>query len=299
MHVENFLKSMESSSGQGLKRSSATSSNAADFKAAFHEAMTGAAKKDAQAATVTAIRLDNPLAADMWPDRFSARMTYAAEKLGLSVDEAKERFALIAMRAKEEGGFENPKGFLASLSAEEREVLQHVQGLADQIDARGVDQLDNEGALNLLIPPGAQRDFNNDGFRGIGEGLTFQMPPDSAPQELKDAWADLTEDMSFKDRLMAEGRFLTLFASANVKADASGKPVGIYGPRDPEYRNPFEVPGFSYREFGEEKLEVIERLRNEVSEAQYRAEKTFWTDYLRKLDEFGVETDRQDNLANA
>lgn len=260
----------------------------------FNDQLAGAESGGAEqtrwaAGTAGGVPIDNPLASDWWPDRFEARMDYAAEKLGTNVAEVKAQFADLADRAMAADGYVDPKSFLKSLEEEDRVLLQRVQGLADPISDARIDNLSHEGAMNMLLPPGAQRDFNADGFHEIGEAFTFRMPPDSAPQEFKDAWADLTDGMSMEDLMMAEARFMPMMVSANIKYDGAGTPVGIYGPRDPEYRNPFTASDFSYRQLAQDRLDFLKESRGMVGEDQYQRDHTFWTRYLEKMDKFGVE----------
>lgn len=220
------------------------------------------------------------LSADYWPERFDARVDAGAENAGMETSELKAEFAAIMEKAAENGGFSDPKTFLKSLSSEERQIIQAVQGLADEITASSIDGLSAEGSLNLLLPPGAQRDWNDDGIYSVGRGNSFRFPTDNTPAHVKEAWAETTKDMSFEELMMAEAHMMSVQFSANFHADASGN-VTVYEPGDPEFTNPFG--DMNYALHAEQRLAWNEHIRNQISIEQYERDKNFWSKFSAAL----------------
>lgn len=255
---------------------------------AFAEAMRGVYEQTGYRFAATAPVLNNPLSPAAWPDKFSARMDAAAEKLGISVDEVKAKFAAISQRAAEEGGFEQPKEFLKSLSAEEHETLKAVQGFWKDLNDFQIDGMGQEGALNLLLPPGAQRDFNGDGFHQIGEGNIFSFPPDSASPKMKQAWDSYMQEIPEEDRLMAVSRFLPLIATENLEYDGQGQATGMRGPRDVGFRNPYAEPDFSFMDYAQDRLAFVEANPHMVDSRHVDSLKRFWSGLIDKFQEHGV-----------
>lgn len=215
------------------------------------------------------------LSPELWPARFDVGIKARAEEFGSDVDALKAKFAEIMEKASETGGYSEPKSFLKSLTAEEREVLQVTQGMGAPITEQNVDGLSEEGALNLLLPPGAQRDWNGDALYSVGRANGFRFPTDSTPVEVKAAWAETTAGMSDKELMFAEGHMLANLMSANAKQDAAGNFSGFYEPSAPQFKDPFGE--FNFAKHASERLAYNEHIRHQIPEEQYQRDKAFWS----------------------
>ncbi|UTW58116.1 hypothetical protein KFE96_15015 [Kordiimonas sp. SCSIO 12603] len=220
------------------------------------------------------------LSVNWWPERFETGTEYSAKKLGLSVDEMKAKFANIIERAEAEGGFSDPKTFLKSLSSEDRDFLRIVQGHADPVSDKALEAFTEEAALNFFLPPGVQGDWDGDGLYQIGRADTFRFPSNHTPQHVKDAWEDLTKDMSNGEKMLAEGRFLISVLSVNID---SGK-TQVNWPGDEGWNNPYSNPAYDYREHALGRLEWNEHIKGQLPEGQYQRDKEFWTNFIEALD---------------
>ncbi|MBL4639775.1 MAG: hypothetical protein JKY57_04525, partial [Kordiimonadaceae bacterium] len=205
-----------------------------------------------------------------------------AEEFGTDIDTLKAKFANIMEKAADEGGFSDPKSFLKGLTADEREIIQITQGLADPISKQGIDGLSDEGALNLLLPNGAQRDWNGDALYTVGRGHGFRFPTDSTPPHVKAAWEETVTGMGEKGLMLAEGKMMINLMSANSKQDAAGNFVGFYEPGDKEFRDPFS--DFDFARNAKMNLAFNEHVRGQISADQYQRDKTFWSKFGRALD---------------
>ena len=219
-----------------------------------------------------------------WPERFDAGLENAADKLDVSVDEMKERFAEIVSKAEAEGGFSSPVEFLKSLPDEDLDFLSMVQGLADPIDRRALDTYSPEAALNFMLPQGVQGDWNNDVIYSVGGGNSFRFPTNNTPQHVQDAWAEMTADMTMEEKMLAEGKFMISIMTANIKYDVNGKPVGSYMPGEEGWTNPFANIDYDYRQHAQERLDWNEHIRGQISSEQYERDKEFWSDFITALD---------------
>ena len=140
---------------------------------------------------------------------------------------------------------DDPVSFLKNLSNEGIDLLKQAQSLpADaRIDVNG---LNKEEALNFILPNSRKVDLDNDGLvEGANGGKMFMFPPVNASQEVKDAWADATKDMSESDKMLLTGRFFFMAFSANLHVDENGKVTRIE-PDEPGWRNVFAEENFSY-----------------------------------------------------
>ncbi|QDT43730.1 hypothetical protein Pan241w_38340 [Gimesia alba] len=201
-------------------------------------------------------------------------------------EELKQSFGELIVRAHEEGGYVDPKGFLQKLSQEELAVVQKVQSLASPIR---VSALTEEGALNLLLPPATQVDLNNDGITqsGIANGLRF--PSSNTPAAVAKAWEEATEGMSFAEKAMAELQIMLPLMTANLEVDENGKFVRQYEPGDPEYRNPMAEVGYSYVAATKDRLDALEFMKHEIPADRYERQKSFWNKFQQSLIDNGAE----------
>ncbi len=141
---------------------------------------------------------------------------------------------------------DDPVGFLKNLSDEGIDLLKEAQSLpaGAQID---VSNLNQEEALNFILPHSGQVDLNNDGLvANANGGKGFMFPPPNAPQSVKDAWKEATDGMSESDVFLMSGKFMMQFAFANFHIDDNGN-VHRAEPGDPDWRNIFAEDGYSYR----------------------------------------------------
>lgn len=148
----------------------------------------------------------------------------------------RQRFGEIFQDAVSSGGFNNPVQYVNDLPKEDIGVLQRVHSLGEP---GAVTKTNTEGAVNLLLPPKTAVDLNNDGLVNRGSVTAFHFPPPNTPQSVKDAWAAVTEGMSFKERMLAETPFLSMTLGANIKLDDQGRFAGVNEPNTPDYNNPF------------------------------------------------------------
>lgn len=175
--------------------------------------------------------------------------------------------------------------FLKTLSQEGLDLLKKAQSLpSDAVIDLESEHAGREQALNLILPDSRQVDLDNNGFaEGITGGNMWRFPPINAPQSVKDAWEEASQGLSDGDRLRSMGLFLVDMASANIRRDDAGTPIGLYGPEDPEFRNPFADPEFGYAANAEWHLSKLENERHLMSGQQYKWSKamlTRWADAL-------------------
>ena len=206
------------------------------------------------------------------------------QRRGITTDQ-QETFISVLEKTQERLGAEDPRDILRSLVVTELEVVQKVHCLADPIC---VETLDREGALNLLLQPGSARDINNDGFLRIGRGWTWTFPPPNAPQAVKDAWEEHTAGMTEMESMLATAPFMVASLTANAKYDAQGNIIGFYGPWDPEYRNIFADPNFSYKDLVNQCLDNLEIAKPYYSLEDYENRKDFLTGFLELMDKYGA-----------
>lgn len=180
-------------------------------------------------------------------------------------DQDRQRFAEIVQDAAANGGYDDPLGYIKSLSKDDIGVLQRVHSLAEPKGVTGVKT--EEGAFNLLLPQSRQVDTNNDAIVERGMAKTFVFPPPNAPQEMKDAWEATTAGMSEKERMLATVPFMVSALAANIRFDDSGTPVGLIEPGEEGYTNIF---GTAKADWTEMLFEMIEGSRSmEAIDAKY------------------------------
>ena len=191
---------------------------------------------------------------------FDGEDTTLMDRRGVS-DETRERFAQIVQDAVDNDAYSDPVAYIQSLSAADVEVLRQVHCLAEKSGVTGVST--REGAVNLLLPPDQCVDIDNNGVVSSGEATLFKFPPPNAPQSVKDAWEEMSKDMTMGEKLEAQIPFMVASIAANIKYDSNGTPVGIYGPDDPEYTNIF---GTTEAEWDA----LLDRLRSSYAELAER-----------------------------
>ncbi len=198
---------------------------------------------------------------------------------GIGIDRAHEiaeysdKFVDIMTKAVNNHGYDNPQGFLNALSKSELKTLQVISGLAEPIK---VNELDKEGAINLLLPRNEAKDLNNDGFVMNGKAVTWSFPPPNAPSNVKKVWQESTADMSASEKMLA----MTPFMPVLIRMDSNGNPQEI---KLSEYINPYAAKDFSYENFVQDRLEALEYFKNQKPIEQYQREKEFLTIFLASL----------------
>lgn len=197
----------------------------------------------------------------------------------------RETLQAILARAEAVGADADPKAFLRSLTAGEMEVLRKVHTLADPIR---IDPLDQEGAANLLRPPGEARDLDDDGLLAVGAGKGWTFPPPNAPEAVKAAWEDATAGFSDLQKALKMGPFLAVQLAANIETDAQGGVARVHSPGEAGYRNAFAGPGFSYKDLVGERLSWLEKTRAYVSVDQYREQRAFLASFRDALERRGA-----------
>ena len=179
-------------------------------------------------------------------------------------------FKSIIADAIDTNAYSDPKSFLASLSSDDRKVLQKSHGLAAPFN---VAELSYEGAYNLLLPPTEAKDLDNNGLTTTATAQMWQYPPVNAPANVHAAWDKATKDMSEGDRLMFQGAFMVTGIEANIRYDSVGNPVGVYESGDPEYTNPWAEANFSYRGETEKFLARLDAFKSQIPSEQYERRK--------------------------
>lgn len=182
---------------------------------------------------------------------------------------------------------DDPVGFLENLSDEGIDLLKKAQSLPMGVDVN-IQSLNQEEALNFILPHTSKVDLNNDSMiAGPNGGKMFQFPPPNAPQDVKDAWAAATEGLSDRDNMLLSSKFLFMQMSANMYVDENGK-VSVTEPGDEGYRNIFAEPGFSYRDAIERFKEGNEFSRNLNTTEIYERTKELLTRLGSVFDDYGI-----------
>ena len=195
-------------------------------------------------------------------------------------------FSSVLIRVQEEGLRTNQaKDFLSTLSDDELEALRAAHSLAQDID---VTSLNEEGAFNLLRNFDQFADLNNNGLLTIGAANTWSYPPPNAPQAVKDAWREATAGFTDLEKMLKMAPFMAFDVSANIQNDADGKPVGLYGPNDAEYRNIYADENFSFRRQVSTMIDQLDAFKNQMDYGEFRERQEFLNGYLSALESHEV-----------
>lgn len=182
---------------------------------------------------------------------------------------------------------DDPVGFLKKLSDEGIDLLKQAQSLpaGAQIDVSG---LNDEEALNFILPHSGQVDLNNDGLvANANGGKGFMFPPPNASQSAKDAWADATEGMSESDIFLMSGKFMIQFGMANFHVDDNGN-VTRTEPGEPGWRNIFAEDGYSYMDAIDEFKAANEFSRRDNTPEMYERIKSLLARLENVFDSHGI-----------
>ncbi|TWT31457.1 hypothetical protein [Blastopirellula retiformator] len=219
-----------------------------------------------------------------WDNWFSGgkAASYAAD---YNPAELRQDYGDLLVRAIDEGGYEDPKAFLKSLTQSELQTVQHVQRLARPIR---VDSLNEEGALNLLIPPPAQVDLNFDGLTQTGKALGIRFPDSRTPQEVADAWEEATADLSPQEKIHYELQMKLPVLFANIVIDENGQFVRQREPGDVDWVNPLASGDYYYVDATQQQLDYLEAYQHEMSQQQYEQGTQFWSTFQQLLELHGA-----------
>ncbi|MAT70523.1 MAG: hypothetical protein CMJ58_13480 [Planctomycetaceae bacterium] len=237
---------------------------------------------------------DTPLADNSaqaaWFDWFAVERgggRYASESTA-DAQQLRSGYGEILARAHAEGGYVAPFDFLRRLSQDELEIVQHVHRLAQPID---VGALNEEGALNLLLPPAAQVDLNHDGLTQAGAGMSLRFPDSNTPASVVDAWEEATAGLPPGERMMYELRMVLPTALANIHTDETGAFSHAVEPGDPEWINPLADPGYSYATATQQQLDGLDFALSlgSITRAQYDRQQGFWQGLQDALRERGAQ----------
>ncbi|PQO29737.1 hypothetical protein DTL21_27265 [Bremerella cremea] len=205
---------------------------------------------------------------------------------GVSSQDLKTGYGQILVRAYNEGGYLDPKGFLSGLSDEDLEIIQHVSRLVDPINPNAIT---DEGALNLLIPMPAQVDANNDGLTQVGKGNSIRFPDSRTPEAVVNAWNETTADMPPAEKMMYELRMKLSVITANIIVDDNGQFVRQREPGDADWVNPMAADNYSYQDLAQQYLDYLDYFKNQIPPDQYEKDTAFWTDFKQTLAKHGAQ----------
>lgn len=232
----------------------------------------------------TAAPLDQQ-AATTWQHWFaSQRQTGRYQDLE-GADQLGQAYGELLVRAVDEGAYANPQAFLKGLSADDLKVVQTIQRLAAPID---VSRLDEEGSLNLLLPPAAQIDLNHDGLTRSGVAWGLRFPSSTTPPEVVMAWDKATENLSDGERMTYEFQMMMPLLTRNIEVDSQGKFVRRYEPGDPGYTNPMASDDYSYIGQTGDWLRYLDAFKYQFTPEQYASQTAFWTELHEALIENGA-----------
>ncbi len=108
------------------------------------------------------------------------------------------------------------------------------------------------------------------------------------PAAVAAAWDEATAGMSLGDRMMCELQMMLPLLTANIVCDESGQFVGCYEPGDPGFTNPMASPDYSYLRAAQDRLDYLERFRNQIPAERYAKDTAFWTKLQELFVEMGV-----------
>ncbi|WP_332648528.1 hypothetical protein [Lysinibacillus sp. 54212] len=188
---------------------------------------------------------------------FSSRTMKIFETRQVSKED-QDTFA--AILEKRMASKQNDAAFLSTLNEEEIDSLIAVHKFVE-LNIYG---LSEEGMRNLLTPPGYEVDINKDGLYDIGKAKVFAFPGNDAPQEVLDAY----ENMSMKERITLFAGYLIQEIKANAYQDAQGHwRVRRHG--EPGYVSILNQPNFSYAKLADLMLEELEFQKKFMSQQEY------------------------------
>jgi hypothetical protein len=211
---------------------------------------------------------------------FEAGAGSPSVRVNKTSEDLKQDYKKILVEATQQDAYRNPIAYLTTLSADELRVIQQVQSLADPIE---VTKLSDEGAMNLLLPPDTQIDFDKDGLTRVGIANSIRFPDSNKPLTVRDAWEQATVGLSEMDRALYSLQMSSVLSTANMKFDAQGNWIRSAEPGDADWMNPMNSSDFSYFDFVRVKIENMERFKGYMSADQYQSQMSFWTKFRDEL----------------
>jgi hypothetical protein len=70
---------------------------------------------------------------------------------------------------------------------------------------------------------------------------------------------------------------------ANLRFDSQGRVVDIINPGDPGWVNPFSDPSYTYKDFANEQLTLLDKFKGLMPEAQVKRDEIFWRSFRDAL----------------
>lgn len=159
------------------------------------------------------------------------------------------------LKARQQASHLTDKQFLSTLTTQQMMDLLAYHGLAHPFQIHGIS---DEGAANLLTPPELQRDLDGDGLVEIGAAKLFVFPAPDAPQEVHEAWAELTE----KEQFMISTKAFAKWFLQNREAYLAGD--------EESFTSIYHGPNSDYEKLIDELLSLVERQRKFWSYEEYR-----------------------------
>lgn len=198
-----------------------------------------------------------------------------------NVNQLKEDYTAILEKAVHENAYNDPKAFMKSLSVEERKAIQTMHSYGLELTNYEIDSMSFEGSYNMLVPGHMQQDFDKNGLTASGNAQIFKFPSSNAPDNVKEAWAEMTAGMTSEERLMAEAKMMTHHFSANFDIFRTG------GSFD-DYVDPFLADDFSYMGWAQKGYDANEYFKGSISNEQYEADKKFYTRFMEIFSKYGI-----------
>lgn len=192
----------------------------------------------------------------------------------------RQDYGNILVDAYHKGGYASPQQYLRSLDQEQLSAIQQVHHLADPIDPQ---QLSPEASLNLILPPPAQIDENNDGLTAVGAAYTLRFPNSDTPSEVRDAWDTATADLRDEDKMLYTLQMSMPLITANLHIDEEGRFIRASQPGDSDWVNPMAAKNFSYKQFASDWLQYLKDFGSQMQPEQVQRDQKFWTSFRDHL----------------
>lgn len=192
----------------------------------------------------------------------------------------RQDYGNILVDAFQKGGYATPQQYLRSLDRDQLSAIQQVHHLAGPIDPQ---QLSPEASLNLILPPPAQVDENNDGLTAVGAAYTLRFPSSDTPSEVRDAWDAATADLSDEDKMLYTLQMSMPLITANLHVDEDGRFIRASQPGDSDWVNPMAAKNFSYKQFANDWLQYLKDFGSQMPLEQVQRDQKFWTSFRDHL----------------
>lgn len=237
--------------------------------------------------TVTAVAAVDAVASwDRWLGAHADRYSFTTSgspsvRPDKGLEDLRQDYGRILQGAQAAGAYAQPQAYLRTLSQEDLRTVQQVHARADAIDPA---QLSHEGALNLLLPPDAMVDLDRDGVTEVGGTKVMIFPSSTTPPEVCAAWDAATAKLSPEEVLLRQLQMGSgPQTQANTRFDSQGRVVDIINPGDPGWVNPFSDPSYTYKDFANEQLTLLDKFKGLMPEAQVKRDEAFWRSFRDAL----------------